>query len=225
MTRLPHPLLGLTLAALLAACGTREETTQSTVTAPRTAQGLADQAAPAARIALPEPAVASVPSPAPTLAKSQAFAGIVATGPIYGSPRNTEKYQHLDQHEVKLAAQEPVSTFSIDVDTGSYANVRRFLNQGTLPPADAVRVEELVNYFPYHYALPQREIDGRLVPFGVTTEIAPTPWNTNSCLLRIGIKASDVARATLHRARRLSRRPSRRGAGSAVAASLAVGLT
>ena len=89
-------------------------------------------------------------------------------------------------------AETPVSTFSVDVDTGSYANVRRFLNQGSLPPEGAVRLEEMVNYFPYSYALPT---DGS--PFGVTTEVAATPWNPRTQLLRIGIKASDRAVADL----------------------------
>jgi len=103
-----------------------------------------------------------------------------------------EQYETLPESEVKLVAHEPVSTFSIDVDTGAYANVRRFLNQGQLPPHGAVRVEELINYFPYTYALPT-PFDGKLPPFGVTTEMAPSPWNANSKLIRIGIKASDTA--------------------------------
>jgi len=93
---------------------------------------------------------------------------------------------------VPRVAETPVSTFSVDVDTGSYANVRRFLNQGSLPPEGAVRLEEMLNYFPYHYALPT---DGS--PFGVTTELAATPWNPRTQLLRIGIKASDRAVAEL----------------------------
>ncbi|NMZ13657.1 VWA domain-containing protein [Pseudomonas proteolytica] len=103
-----------------------------------------------------------------------------------------EQYQHLPDNPVHSVAQTPVSTFSIDVDTGSYANVRRFLNQGQLPPEGAVRLEEMVNYFPYDYALPT---DGS--PFGVTTEVAPAPWNPNTRLLRIGIKASERAVAEL----------------------------
>ena len=103
-----------------------------------------------------------------------------------------EQYEHLPDNPVHRVAETPVSTFSVDVDTGSYANVRRFLNQGSLPPEGAVRLEEMVNYFPYHYALPT---DGS--PFGVTTEVAPTPWNPHSQLLRIGIKASDRSVADL----------------------------
>ncbi|WP_347506735.1 vWA domain-containing protein [Pseudomonas anguilliseptica] len=100
---------------------------------------------------------------------------------------NREQYQKLADNPVHAVAETPVSTFSIDVDTGSYANVRRFLNGGQLPPQDAVRLEELVNYFPYAYPLPKGN-----VPFGVHTELAATPWNPESRLLRIAIKASDL---------------------------------
>ncbi|WP_438868263.1 vWA domain-containing protein [Pseudomonas sp. L1(2025)] len=103
-----------------------------------------------------------------------------------------ERYQSLPDNPVYSVAQTPVSTFSADVDTGSYANVRRFLNQGRLPPDGAVRLEEMLNYFPYDYALPTDSS-----PFGVTTEVATTPWNPHTRLLRIGIKASDRAVADL----------------------------
>lgn len=103
-----------------------------------------------------------------------------------------EQYENLPDNPVHRVAETPVSTFSVDVDTGSYANVRRFLNQGRLPPEGAVRLEEMVNYFPYDYALPT---DGS--PFGVTTEVAATPWNPHTQLLRIGVKASDRAVAQL----------------------------
>ena len=76
-------------------------------------------------------------------------AGNVCCAPVYQQPTNTERYQHLDDNPVHLVAEQPVSTFSIDVDTGAYANVRRFLNAGQLPPQDAVRVEEMINYFDY----------------------------------------------------------------------------
>ena len=103
-----------------------------------------------------------------------------------------EQYQTLPDNPVHSVAETPVSTFSVDVDTGSYANVRRFLNQGSLPPDGAVRLEEMVNYFPYDYPLPTDSS-----PFGVTTEVAPSPWNPHTRLLRIGIKASDRAVAQL----------------------------
>ncbi|WP_095190393.1 VWA domain-containing protein [Pseudomonas sp. Irchel 3E19] len=103
-----------------------------------------------------------------------------------------EQYQALVDNPIHSVAETPVSTFSADVDTGAYANVRRLLNQGRLPPEGAVRLEEMVNYFPYDYALPS---DGS--PFGVTTELAASPWNPHTRLLRIGIKASDRAVAEL----------------------------
>ncbi|QHF42395.1 hypothetical protein PspS35_00835 [Pseudomonas sp. S35] len=103
-----------------------------------------------------------------------------------------EQYANLPDNPVHRVAETPVSTFSVDVDTGSYANVRRFLNQGSLPPEGAVRLEEMLNYFPYNYAQPS---DGS--PFGVTTEVTATPWNPRTKLLRIGIKASDRAVAEL----------------------------
>jgi len=103
-------------------------------------------------------------------------------------PLYRENYAHFDDNPVKRAAEQPVSTFSIDVDTGSYANVRRFLNHGNLPVKDAVRVEEMINYFSYDYPLPK----DMTRPFSETTEIAPTPWNRDSVLLRVGLKGYDI---------------------------------
>jgi Ca-activated chloride channel family protein len=107
------------------------------------------------------------------------------------APEDRERYQALEPNPVKRVADEPVSTFSVDVDTGSYSNVRRFLNGGRLPPADAVRVEEMLNYFRYDYPLPA----DRTRPFSVTTDVTLTPWNPNSRLLRIGIRGYDLPRA------------------------------
>ena len=104
-------------------------------------------------------------------------------------PVNRENYAHYDDNPVKRVLEHPVSTFSVDVDTGSYANVRRFLNQGSLPVKDAVRVEEMINYFSYDYPLPKDKSQ----PFSVTTEIAPTPWNKDTYLLRVGLKGYDIA--------------------------------
>jgi Ca-activated chloride channel family protein len=103
-----------------------------------------------------------------------------------------EQYGAIVENPIKQVSESPVSTFSIDVDTGAYANVRRMLNTGRLPPADAVRVEEMINYFPYAYALPKGN-----APFAVHTEIAPAPWNVNHHLLRIGIKGQDIAKMSL----------------------------
>jgi Ca-activated chloride channel family protein len=102
-------------------------------------------------------------------------------------PINRENYAHFDDNSVKLVAEAPVSTFSIDVDTGAYSNVRRMLNNGQLPVEDAVRVEELINYFSYDYPLPNNSHQ----PFAVTTEIGVTPWNPATHILHIGIKGYD----------------------------------
>ena len=106
---------------------------------------------------------------------------------------DNEKYAHLDQNGILQVTDHPVSTFSIDVDTGAYSNVRRMLKAGQLPQPDAVRIEEMINYFSYDYPLPQ----GKNVPFSVTTEIAPSPWNQHTHLLQIGIKGQDVAKQLL----------------------------
>ncbi len=99
-----------------------------------------------------------------------------------------ENYTHLADNPVHLALEDPVSSFSIDVDTGGYSNVRRFLEDGHLPREDAVRIEELVNYFSYDYPLPEDQA----LPFKVFTEVAPTPWNADTKLIHIGIKAFDI---------------------------------
>ena len=107
-------------------------------------------------------------------------------------PPNTENYQHKDESPIKVTAKEPVSTFSIDVDTGAYANVRRFLKQGELPPKDAVRIEELINYFPYANTSKTGEH-----PFSVQTEVAPAPWNSDHQLLRVRIQAVEAKTTAL----------------------------
>ena len=108
-------------------------------------------------------------------------------------PINRENYAHYDDNGVRLVAEAPVSTFSIDVDTGSYSNVRRMLNNGQLPVHDAVRVEELINYFSYDYPLPQNSKQ----PFAVTTEAGVTPWNPATRLIHIGIRGYDTASDSL----------------------------
>jgi len=108
-------------------------------------------------------------------------------------PLNRENYNHFDDNQIKRVTEDPVSTFSIDVDTGAYSNVRRMLSAGNLPREDAVRVEELINYFSYAYDKPKNSD----VPFSVTTEMAVTPWNPDSRLLHIGIKGFDSAQTKL----------------------------
>jgi Ca-activated chloride channel family protein len=149
------------------------------------AQGALDKAAREAddsRV-VPIATISQVASPAEIVAPACCYA------PAFQQPANTERYQHLDESAVHLVADQPVSTFSIDVDTGAYANVRRFLNAGQLPPQDAVRVEEMINYFDYQYAPPAT----RATPFRVATELAHAPWNQDALLLKIGIKGFEVA--------------------------------
>ncbi len=95
-----------------------------------------------------------------------------------------ENYSKLPENKTFKVKNEPISTFSIDVDTAAYANVRRFISNGYLPPQEAVRIEEMINYFDYDYPT----TESADVPFRITSEIAPTPWNTGSYLLHIGIK-------------------------------------
>jgi Ca-activated chloride channel family protein len=104
-------------------------------------------------------------------------------GVRYGLP-GTESYEHPGESTFRDPANEPLSTFSIDVDTASYANVRRFLNSGQLPPPAAVRIEEMVNYFTYSDPAPRGEH-----PIAATLETATCPWNTGSRLVRVGVKA------------------------------------
>ncbi len=100
----------------------------------------------------------------------------------------SETYAQLPQNSFFAPAQAPLSTFSIDVDTAAYANVRRFLNQGQRPPVEAVRLEELVNYFSYNYPQP---VEGK--PFSVTVDFTETPWNPAHRLARIGLKGREIA--------------------------------
>lgn len=100
---------------------------------------------------------------------------------------NTENYQHRSDNGYKEAVQQPLSTLSIDVDRASYSNVRRFLHNRQLPPADAVRVEELINYFPYTYPAPK---NGDV--FSITRQLSDCPWNDKHQLIRIAIKGKDI---------------------------------
>ncbi len=104
-----------------------------------------------------------------------------------GEPFNTEAYDHIVDNPFQAVVQNPLSTFSIDVDTASYSIVRRFLNDRMLPPPGAVRIEELVNYFTYDDPPPQGD-----VPFSVTIEVADCPWNDQHRLARIGLKGREI---------------------------------
>ena len=140
------------------------------------------------------PGLAYAPPPAPS-ADGRLYVGSSgAANPAqaYPQPRpgdvNRENYEDVKINTVKLTSQEPVSTFSIDVDTASYANVRRMLNAGHLPPKDAVRIEELINYFDYDYALPK----SKDMPFETTVRIVPSPWSKGRQLMHIGVQGYDI---------------------------------
>jgi Ca-activated chloride channel family protein len=104
-----------------------------------------------------------------------------------GEAGNTEAYDHIAENDFVTVADDPLSTFSIDVDTASYSNVRRFLKDGQLPPADAVRIEELVNYFDYEYSAPTGK-----EPFSMTSEVSSCPWNDENLLVHVGLQGMKV---------------------------------
>lgn len=105
---------------------------------------------------------------------------------------NTEAYATIHENGYKNVHNNPLSTFSIDVDRASYANVRRFLNQGSRPPIDAVRIEEMINYFKYDYPEPEGEH-----PFSVYTEVSGCPWNDEHYLMHIGLKGIEIDKTEL----------------------------
>ncbi|RKS21649.1 Ca-activated chloride channel family protein [Pseudomonas sp. WPR_5_2] len=176
------------LLLAIAGCGVSSKPESAAVPPPAQSEvkteALVEYEAPMADAAMAKRSVRTAPGFAPMPAGE--------TYPQGYRDEQHEQYQALADNPIHSVAEAPVSTFSADVDTGAYANVRRLLNQGRLPPEGAVRLEEMVNYFPYDYALPA---DGS--PFGVTTELAASPWNPHTRLLRIGIKASDRAVAEL----------------------------
>ena len=139
----------------------------------------------------PPPPPPVLVSPSPVMAEAaRAAPGYYVPPVMVATDPGRERYDGKEISPVKLAATEPVSTFSVDVDTGAYANSRRFLSQGALPPKDAVRTEEMVNYFRYSYPAPET----RATPFTVSTELAATPWNAETRLLRIGLRGYDLPR-------------------------------
>ena len=132
-----------------------------------------------------EPAKTTAPPPPPGPMT------IVAPSPLpvgVPTPLGDESYEHVLANAYKLAQQEPLSTFAIDVDTASYANVRRLLTSGQLPPAGAVRIEEMVNYFKYDYPSPGLEH-----PFSVSLAASNCPWQKGHYLVRIGLKGREIA--------------------------------
>jgi Ca-activated chloride channel family protein len=143
------------------------------------------------------------PSPLPQVAQeaaaptSPAHAGTIVSksgshplgAMLDDTPLDTERYPDATPNPIKTVGKDPVSTFSIDVDTASYSNVRRFLNDGQLPPRDAVRVEELVNYFDYGYARP----DSAAEPFRAHVAVTASPWAPGKEIVHIGLQGYEIA--------------------------------
>ena len=157
-------------------------------------------------IASPQQPTPPAPPPSVSEAERKVPAGVVGGmlggvagqmplrvgGSIHALQWNTEAYDHIADNNWKLVGNDPLSTFSVDVDTASYANMRRFLNAGNRPPPDAVRIEELINYFEYEYPAPNGQH-----PFSVTTEVGPCPWQPRHKLLLIGLQGRRIADAQL----------------------------
>jgi Ca-activated chloride channel family protein len=110
----------------------------------------------------------------------------------YDVEHNTESYAKVNENGFRDVTKEPLSTFSVDVDRASYANVRRYLNSGQLPPADAVRIEEMVNYFNYNYPQPKGN-----EPFSVNTEMAVCPWDPSHYILKVGLQGKQMDKSNL----------------------------
>lgn len=123
-------------------------------------------------------------------ASSPAFTGqVVDLGQLdINTSKNTEEYNRINKNAFRNVTDHPLSTFSIDVDTGSYSNVRRYLNQGSLPPVDAVRIEEMINYFSYDYPQPKGDD-----PFSINIDAGIAPWNPQHQLIRIGLQGKTLA--------------------------------
>ena len=110
----------------------------------------------------------------------------------YDMDYNTEEYSTIQENEFRRALDKPLSTFSIDVDAASYSNMRRFINNGQLPPKDAVRIEEMINYFGYNYDQPAGDD-----PFSINTEVTTSPWNEKHLLVQVGLQGKKLAMENL----------------------------
>jgi len=148
----------------------------------------------------PAPVTSAMPAEmkrerAPTAKLSPQFSrqlGIAPAGDhsaLYQPPaQHRDNFESFDINGIQLVSDNPVSTFSVDVDTASYSFVRRALNEGRLPPKDAVRSEEMINYFDYQYP----NADSKTEPFSTTVNVLPSPWNAGNKLVHIGLRAYDI---------------------------------
>ena len=185
--RLYPSLCSITITAvlLLSACTSEESSQQSTMLADSHSQELSSVVTARPLTFMPQSVITSASEAPVGKVSRQQFQPVIAdSSAVYRHiPAPRERYESLDDNKVMETGNESVSTFSIDVDTGSYANVRRFLQSGALPPVDAVRVEEMLNYFSYDYPA-EATVEQ---PFSVVTELGSTPWNSNTKLLHIGL--------------------------------------
>jgi len=199
-TRITFPLASTLACAslLLAGCSTQQ--------APQTSAAVR-----ATQEQYRNPAVPAAPAPSTWVAVTGSSVGAygsnrraplphayapAATPWLLPLPQGVDRFPDQAPNKAVLAAEQPVSTFSTDVDTASYAFVRRQLSAGRLPPPDAVRVEEMVNYFPYRYAAPKNGSQ----PFAVSTEVMPSPWKAGNQLVHIAVRGYDLPRSGRPRA-------------------------
>jgi Ca-activated chloride channel family protein len=178
------------LAALAAVFGILAVSTPSLLRARVAAVPQSSSAEPR-KLTLPMAPPALAPAQTPLARPAYEMDGFSRVGSFDGRhadrPMNTEAYHRIDETGFLRVADAPLSTFSVDVDTASYANVRRFLRRGQLPPPDAVRIEELINYFRFDYPGPEGE-----APFSVTTSVAACPWQREHKLVLVGLQARRV---------------------------------
>lgn len=189
----------LACAILLAACASQSadnaqtaQEDQIVITGTRTERQDFESASP---VTTPDQRVLPMAPPPPPPSRARAaLSGIVGGTYAQSAPQpmpgtvDRENYEDVDTNPIRAVSTDPVSTFSIDVDTASYSNVRRLLNSGRLPPQDAVRTEELINYFRYDYPLPQ----SREQPFSTNVTVAPSPWADGRQLVHIGLQGYNI---------------------------------
>lgn len=167
-------LFGISMLLLFQACTSNSDKTRYAVKAEKS-------------VVTPTPPKAAPPPPPPPVIQE------VPNEVYYNQAQeeepimNTEDYDKIKENDFRSALKVPLSTFSIDVDNASYSNTRRFLMKGNMPPVDAVRIEEMINYFDYDYDLPTGEH-----PFSVTTEVATCPWNPKNRLVHIGLQGENI---------------------------------
>lgn len=144
-------------------------------------------------MAPPPPPPPPPPMPVPSVQEMVVSGSRIAPGYAPSQPSvDTERYPNAQANPIKRTADEPVSTFSVDVDTAAYANVRRFLNEGRKPPTDAVRVEEMINYFDYGYDHPK----DKAAPFASFVAVTPSPWSKDRQVMHIGLQGYDLPQAS-----------------------------